>query len=460
MNATSSAEMEDAVPKRIRRRLRNGSIFLLLGLIGGYAFRLMAGVGGQHTAAFKYAGVALVFATIGLVTAGIWQCARGLNLWWKSRTPTSPTRHGFSRFVRALRRDPGQPMHKWPLWQPFIVAAVLTYAAYFDYGVFLAKTHADTPSAEGHLVVESCEPNWTVLGLRSGCTGTITPMEGHFQHGETVRYDAWFSRFDRSDIGRTVEVYDSFEAFRGRTWKGAEASSPPILAELLIGVLALFAFLFWYLFLARAVFRGCAIVKRRVRGRSEDEEQPESPAVESGAAGEPGDEETGTRSRVLKKYFWRYWGVAALLAYAAYFSHGMFVAGDQGGSDLQSVNGHLVLESCEPNWTVLGLRSVCIGTVTAVEGFKDQPNRYDRAFSEFGAADIGKRIPVYLDGGSDWQPKYRESAPRWLGLFVLPLVIGAMVMAFRGVVAALLAIGAARSRSRHGSHGSYDSMSG
>ncbi|RCW45072.1 hypothetical protein DFQ14_10333 [Halopolyspora algeriensis] len=457
---TSSTEAEDAVPRGIRRCLRNGGICLLLALIDGYAAQLMAGENGLHSAAFRYAGVALVFLTMGLAIAGLWQLARGVHLWWKSRVPESSTRRGFSRFMLALRRDPGKPAHKLPLWQPFTLAVVLTYAAYFDYGAFLANNHSDTSPAEGRLVVESCEPNWTVLGLRSRCTGTITPLEGHFQHGEKVHYDAWFSRFDRTDVGRTVDVFDSFEGIRGRTWKGVTANEPPMLAELLIGVLALFAFLFWYLFLARAVVRGVAIAGNKVRGRSNAEEQPESTAPGPEATARTTGERVAARPHISGKSLWRSWGAAAVLAYATYFGYGMVIAGEHGGSDIRSVSGHLVLESCEPNWTVLGLRSSCKGMVTPKEGFEDRPNRYGREFSQFGASDVGKRIPVYMGSGSEWQPKYRQSTPRWLGILVLPLVIGALITTFRSIVLTILAIGAARSRSQRSPYSSPDSTTG
>lgn len=149
---------------------------------------------------------------------------------------------------------------------------------------------------------------------------------------------------------------------------------------------------------------------------------------------------------------WQPLTLAVLLTYAAYFTYGAFLTNTHSGTS--PAEGRLAVESCEPNRTVLGLRSSCSGTITRKEGFESRSNRYDREFSQFGASDVGKRTPVYPGGSGDWQPKYRESAPRWPGGLVLSLAIGALVTTFHSIVLTILAVGAARSSSQRSSHGS------
>ncbi len=176
MSVTSSAETESNVSSRPGRYLRSGAVCLALVLVGGFLSWVMVGMEGAHTAIFRYGGVALVLATLALAVAALWLLARGGWLWWQWRVPESATRRGVSRFFGALGKNPDQPVHKGPLWAPFLMAVVMSYTAYFDHGVFLAKTHEGTPPSEGRLVVESCEPNWGGVGFSGflrgyGCPG-------------------------------------------------------------------------------------------------------------------------------------------------------------------------------------------------------------------------------------------------------------------------------------------------
>lgn len=165
------------------------------------------------------------------------------------------------RFFRALGRNPDQPVHKWPIWAPFAMAVVLTYAAYFAYGAFIANTDQGRPEAEARVAVESCSPNWLLLGARSYCVGTITTPGG-----KSVEYRSQFSDFTAADVGREMPVYDEFEGISGRTWKPVQAGAPATGAKLAIGPLFIGAVGFWYLFISRTVFRGVALTVRRARG--------------------------------------------------------------------------------------------------------------------------------------------------------------------------------------------------
>lgn len=175
---------------------------------------------------------------------------------------TGRSRSVLGRFVRALGRNPDQPVHKWPVWAPFIMATVLTYAAYFTYGVFIAGTDQGRPEAEAQLTVRSCSPNWLLFGARSYCAGTIvTPG------GKSIEYRSQFSEFAAADIGRETPVYGEFEGFSGRTWKSVRATEPAVGAKLVIGPLFIGAVGFWYLFVVRTVIRGAAMTVKRVRGK-------------------------------------------------------------------------------------------------------------------------------------------------------------------------------------------------
>ncbi|MBA8825372.1 hypothetical protein FHX42_002723 [Saccharopolyspora lacisalsi] len=387
--------------------------------------------------------MALVFVTLGLTIVALWKLTSGGWLWWKWWVPDSRARRGIARFFDALRKNTKQPAHKWPLWAPFIMAVVMSYAAYFDHGVFLAKAHEGTPSPEGRLVVESCEPNWTVLGLRSTCTGTVTPL----LTDDTEHYEASFSRFDSADVGRSIDVFRSYGILAGQSWTAAREDVPPPPAEFLIGGSLLVAFAFWYLFLARLVVLGVAFVARQFRKDPEGAAGADDFPRESGNRSEGNRKHSNIRIPVPRRHCWRYWAIAVVLAYAAYFSYGLFLGGDQGGSKILSVNGHLVLESCEPNWAMLGMRSQCEGVVDPIQGYENNQLRYDRSFSVFETTDVGKRIPVYLSGSSEWQPKYEGSAPGWLGFIVFPLFLGTLIMFYRGLVIIIGGLGSPFSRS-------------
>lgn len=164
------------------------------------------------------------------------------------------------RFVRALGRNPDQPVHRWPVWAPLIMAVALTYATYFSYGVFIANTEAGAPKAEARLMVNSCSPNWFVLGLRAHCAGTIMTADGRI-----VQYETQFSRFGEDDVGRSVPVHDSYEGFLGRVWTPVQAADPASVAKLALGPLFIGAAGFWYLFVARTVVRGFALAVRGIR---------------------------------------------------------------------------------------------------------------------------------------------------------------------------------------------------
>ena len=146
----------------------------------------------------------------------------------------------------------------------FVIALLLSYAAFFDYAVFFADSGPGAPQPDGELVLASCEPNWLVFGARAHCTGTVTPGPNHLREGTPSRYDMAFSRFEESEVGKPIQVHDPSKSDSGKQWHSINAVERPFTAELLIGVFALFALCFWYITIMGVI----ALLVRKLRGSS------------------------------------------------------------------------------------------------------------------------------------------------------------------------------------------------
>lgn len=325
-----------------------------------------------------------------------------------------------SRTWRFFRSAIGRPVagdKRRPIWQPFVMLVIVVYAFYFIYGVFMVNTIESPKKAEGVLRIESCTPNWTLLGVRSSCSGTIEPFDNHFQYGEVVEYDAWFSYFTEEDVGKKIRVYDEFAGVRGRVWKNVNAGHPPVLGELLLGPLFMAAVGFAWVFVADTVLRFLSLlvrVMRRLRG-----DKAPRPAWQ----------------RALGA-----WAVAFLLGYSAYLTWAMYHVGDLVESEMP--DGQLRVESCEANFVMLGLRSVCSGTITPSELGAD-PIEYHDEHSRLSPSDTGKKVPM-LELNGQWVPPGKDNLPDWGGVVMFPLGFATFVITMRAVATTFAAVRSGR----------------
>lgn len=144
----------------------------------------------------------------------------------------------------------------------FVIALLLSYAAFFSYGVYFADASSGGPEVEGQLVLTACEPNWALLGARSQCEGTITVGPGELKAGQSIPYSAAFSWFESADVGRPIPVHNASVAEADGGWEALDEQETPVLAELFIGPLAIAALAGWYITLAGIISLGIARVRR------------------------------------------------------------------------------------------------------------------------------------------------------------------------------------------------------
>lgn len=151
------------------------------------------------------------------------------------RGDAAPDGGGRGYTYRVRRAQSARP------WRNLLIGLVVGYAAFFDYGVFIAESGSGNPEAEGELMIQSCEPNWLVLGARSQCSGTVTPGASHLRAGASMDFESSFSRFEAEDVRHAIPVYDTSISDSGEQWRTTESVDSPLLAKLLIGPLVMIA---------------------------------------------------------------------------------------------------------------------------------------------------------------------------------------------------------------------------
>lgn len=178
--------------------------------------------------------------------------------------PTGSSTGALGRYTQSMRRKPGKPPHRWPVLAPLLTALVVSCATYFTFGAFIADT-GEPGERDGVLVLSSCEPNWTVLGVRSECVGTTTRGGEPVLPSDHEPYREQFSHFSDRDVGKTIPMQHDYAPPFFNNWKPVEPSPTPVLGELVIGPLAIAMLCSWFFAAARLVGRGGATVVRALR---------------------------------------------------------------------------------------------------------------------------------------------------------------------------------------------------
>ncbi|QGK69200.1 hypothetical protein GIY23_06335 [Allosaccharopolyspora coralli] len=127
-------------------------------------------------------------------------------------------------------------MSTWPRPVMWALPVALVYATYFNYGYMLGDVSYGG-TANGTLVLESCQADWSVFATRSTCVGEVVPDEGE---PESFRHE--FARFTVDDVGMPIRVTDD-RTQSGRGWHTVDEFVPSPLFRVLLLVLPIAALL-------------------------------------------------------------------------------------------------------------------------------------------------------------------------------------------------------------------------